>query len=135
MNSSNRTFDFCKLAWPGARLGEAIEWLARRHGLSCQAAEVPTTHPVAGNSQDLTAWMCAQANALAIEAEHVESSYAEAEAMLKNCGPALLRVRAGIEICVLAVLRGSGTCVTVLTADLTLHHVALGPLRSVICVE
>jgi len=135
MHSSDRTFDLGKLAWPGARLGEAIEWLARGHGLSRRAAEGPTTPPITANSDDLTAWIGSQANAFALEAEHVESSYAETEAMLKNCGPALLRVRAGIEICFLAVLRGSATRVTVVTPDLTLHHLCLETLRAAICQE
>jgi ATP-binding cassette subfamily B protein len=136
MNSAARTFDLASLAWPGARLGEAIEWLARRRGLPRRTAEILTSPPIAWNSESQTAaWIGAQASAFAMEAEHVECPYPETEAMLKNCGPALLRVRARTEICFLAVLRGSAAHVTVVTPALTLHRVDLETLRSAICQE
>src|SRR6266404_3736627 len=106
MNESGTLHDLEGLSWPGARLAEAIEWLARRHGLSPRATEIPPAPPTSENSETLTSWIDAVASALGIEAEPVESFYPETDSLLKNCGPALLQVRVGPETRFLAVLRG-----------------------------
>src|SRR5262245_36712069 len=130
------------LSWPAARLGEALEGLARMAGLDPRAVEpllplIP--HPLPegegtkdlpqkapwGKGQDLIGalghdnealrhWLQAAASYLGIEAEPVGLFYGEVERLLPQLGPALLRLPGNGEPYFLAVLGGGRRSVTLL---------------------
>jgi len=135
MTRSSLSLDLEKLSWPLGRLDEAIEWLARKSGLSGCAVDIPSVPTSAKNPEALSEWLTAAAIALAVEIEMVESSYAEADALVRNCGPALLQVRIGSEARFLAVLRSRMPGVDLLSPTLVLHRVQPCALRATLCRE
>jgi ATP-binding cassette subfamily B protein len=135
MKSLRDPLDFEKLSWPVARLGEALEWLTHRSGLSSRAAELPCAPP---DTEDLTvwnAWIDGAAHALAVESELVQSSYAEVEAFVKSPGPSLLKVRVDSKSRFLAVLGGGRKRVSLLGPDLASHSVDPESLRALLCED
>src|SRR5689334_17598072 len=81
-----------QFAWPLARLGEALEALARKCGLAPRSAELsaPPVH-LECDDQRIGAWIEATADWLGIEAESVEASYADIRELLGSTDPILLR--------------------------------------------
>src|SRR4030095_10537587 len=86
----SRMTDPSNLFWPASQLGEAINALARKSGLSAGAAELPG--PFNASGQQSSQWIEAAADRLGFEAEEVGALYGEVELMLLKAGPALLRV-------------------------------------------
>lgn len=82
------------LAWPAARLSEAIEVLARKAGFVSTPVEItaPPHYLSQLNGQMLDQWVEAVAAQLKIEAEPAASSYAEIEQFIRDATPALLRL-------------------------------------------
>ena len=123
------------LAWPLARLGEALEAVARRCGLSLHQRETPT--PPAGLGQDggadLAPWLETAAAWLGLEAEPVETSYAEVAWLVRGAGPALLRLPGAGAPCFLALLGGTRRAVTLLGPDLAVHRRPLEVVRVALC--
>lgn len=124
------------LCWPVSRLGEALLALARRTGLSPRGGTVP--RPPEGLIQPdnvaLERWIEGSAEWLGVEAELLETPYAELPSLLRACGPCLLRLHWKGDL-FLAVLRGGDTRVTVLGPDLEVRRVATETLRAVLCWE
>lgn len=92
-----------EIAWPVARLGEAIEATARRAGLrprSVERAPAPRdTTPLAIErwAEDAGAW-------LGVDVEPIETSHADLLTTIRRCPPALLRVVRGGVSTYLAVI-------------------------------
>ena len=77
--------DLHTLTWPVARLGEALEALARHSGLAPSGQETPM--PPAGLTQEaaaaLGAWIENAAAWLGLEAEPMEATYPEVERLVR----------------------------------------------------
>src|SRR5437773_2364471 len=119
--------DLMTLAWPVEQLGEAMEAIARRRGLSPRQVEAPTPPIIlcANQSAALGEWVEAAANYLGFEAEPIEVPYAEIEKLVRGAGPALLRLPAfhnQSESRFLALLSGNGSIVALLSPDLKIHR-------------
>lgn len=82
------------LAWSAARLGDALDALARHTGLAPQSRPMPRP-PTAERLADadaLARWIEHAAAWRGVEAEHVETPFAEVESMLRGVGPAIVRL-------------------------------------------
>jgi ATP-binding cassette, subfamily B, bacterial len=123
--------DLTTLAWPAARLGEALEALARTAGLAPRAVE-PLSPPaglLGHGDEALGRWLRSAAGYLGLEAEPMEIPYGEVEPLLPRAGPALLRLPGDGEPCVLALLGGGHRRVSLLGPNLIVHRLR----RSVVC--
>src|SRR5215831_2899237 len=86
--------DFPALTWPASRLGELLKALARTTGLRLTGVDV--SEPPRNFWLDagiLDQWIESAAGTLGLEAEPVETSYAELDNFLRRAGPAILRWR------------------------------------------
>lgn len=81
-------------AWPVARLGEALEALARKSGLLSVSVhrETQATQPPLMTKSQLDRWIDASAASLGFEAEAVTALYPDVESLIRGAGPALLRL-------------------------------------------
>ena len=95
------------LVWPVGRLGEAIAGLARRQGWRLRSVETPVCPPglEQDNPEGLQRWLEAVATWLGVAAEATEVPYAEVESLMRNAGPALLRLPGREKPGFLALLR------------------------------
>jgi len=112
-----------------------MEWLARRSGISTTTAQVSNDPPGPEDAEGLNVWIESAANALGIEAEPVESSYSEANSLVRHCGPALMQVRIGSETRFLGLLRGETRNVSLLGPDLIKHSVQPEAILAILCRE
>jgi ATP-binding cassette, subfamily B, bacterial len=123
------------LAWPMARLGEALEALARYSGLLRHSVETP--RPPAGlecaSGEEVGSWLEATASWLGLETEPVEVPYAEVEHLVRGAGPALLQLPGAEPPGFLVLLRGQWHRVTLLGPDLVRHRVATEIIRTALC--
>ncbi|HEV3052996.1 MAG TPA: hypothetical protein VGX50_21995, partial [Longimicrobium sp.] len=116
--------------WPAARAGEALDALAAASGLATRregSAPAPLFGLVDDDAVDPAA------RAMGVEAQSVQSAYAEVERMLRGCGPALLRIPGGGETRLLAVLGCRRRRLRVLDEEGTTRHVALAEVREALC--
>src|SRR5262245_40241187 len=123
-----------RLSWPLARLGELIETLSRRSGLSPRGEE-PLVPPE-GLAQDpelVNRWIVAATGAINLEAEPVEVTYPEVESLVQGAGPAILQIAGEGEPRFVAVLRGGKEQVTLLGPDLKPHKVPVAQVRDALC--
>jgi len=122
------------LSWPIERLGEAMETLARKSGLSPRLVDTPI--PPEGLARDggegFGQWLEAAADHLGIEAEPVASPYAEVERLVRNAGPALLSMPGEDEPRFLALLGGRRK-VSILGSDLAVYRLQLEDIRAALC--
>jgi ATP-binding cassette subfamily B protein len=81
------------VAWPLARLGEALEATARRAGLAPRACDRAPSPPEGVSPAVLARWVEDAAAWLGVEVEPVTTSYADMDATIARAAPALLRVR------------------------------------------
>ena len=121
--------------WPVSRLGEAIETLARKSGLSPRLAETPTVpeHIGRGDSEALGRWVMSVADGLGIEAEPAEMAYAAVERLLGSAGPALLCLPGTGAPRFLVLLGGRRRAVSLLGTDRVVHRVPANAVRTVLC--
>jgi ABC-type multidrug transport system fused ATPase/permease subunit len=126
--------DLNTLAWPVARLGEALEAMARRSGLAPGEREslVPPEGLTQEEAEALGAWIETAAAWLGLEAESVEVPYAEVKWLVRRAGPALLRLP-GAEAPRFVVLLGGRRGVSVLGPDLRVHRLPLLAVRAALC--
>ncbi len=123
------------MAWPVARLPEAIEILARRASLRLD--QTKTSAPVAEQSghdvfESWLGWLCAR---VGIEMESVESTVADYADMLRNAGPALLRYQQACESSVLLLLKATARHVWLIGPDLRVQRYPLGVIRDTLCAD
>jgi ATP-binding cassette subfamily B protein len=125
------------LAWPLARLGEAIETVARRRGMPLHEREtsVPPAELEREGGAALGAWIETTATWLGVEAEPVEASYAEAADLVRRAGPALLRLPGGGAPGFLVVLGGTRRTVTLLGPDLVVRRHPVEAVEAALCHE
>lgn len=123
------------LAWPPARLGEALAALAQQCGWRIRQVEIPSgpeTH-APSTTAVLGEWLEATATWLGLEAAPVAVPYAALESLLRGAGPALLRLPATAKSGVLVLLGGQRRRVKLLGPDLRVHRVRLATLRMALC--
>ena len=103
--------DLARCSWPMARAGDAIQELAMRAGLRHRRAELPDSPGLlAARDRDAArTWIRATAACLDIEAEPATASYGSLGDLLRS-GPALVQIRLGDELRVLAVMKSH--CIT-----------------------
>jgi ATP-binding cassette, subfamily B, bacterial len=103
--------DLARCSWPMARAGDAIQELAMRAGLRHRRAELPDSPGLlAARDRDAArTWIRATAACLDIEAEPATASYGSLGDLLRS-GPALVQIRLGDELRVLAVMESH--CIT-----------------------
>src|SRR5262245_49921416 len=123
--------DLTTLAWPAAKLGEALEALARTVGLAPRALESlsPPAGPLRHGDEALGRWLVAAAAQLGLEAEPTQIAYGEVERRLHRVAPALLCLRGDGEPGVLALLGGGRRTVSFLGPNLLVHR----RRRAVVC--
>jgi ATP-binding cassette, subfamily B, bacterial len=127
--------DLTTLTWPAARLGEALEALARAAGLAPRAVEPlsPPAGPLWPSDEVLGRWLAAAAGHLGLEAEPMESTYGEVERLLLQVGPALLRLPGDSEPCFVALLGGRRRTVSLLGPDLKIHRLRRAVVAAALC--
>ncbi len=114
-----------EFAWPVERLGQAVEVLAHRSGLSQHATQVPTVPSSALLDDDTTGdWIKAASNWLGIEAHAVSCCY-EAVDQFLQASPALWRLPSQGSAKFLVVLHGSRNRLSLLTPSF--HVVWVSP--------
>ena len=122
------------LLWPADRLGEALHALARESGLEPKAE--PSSGPAdPGDPEALGAWIEAAAAGAGLEAEPVETSYAEIEALLGRAAPAFLRLPGEESSQFLALALSGRRRATLLGPDDRLHRVPAATIRAALCRE
>ncbi len=131
------------ILWPASKVGEALQALAQKCGLSSGKAEIPTLSGGAlGSDEALGRWIEATARLVGVEAEPTASDFAGIERLLEGSAPALFRMPAATgvppairtgEPLFLAVLRTRRGRVSVLGPDLDVHTVSLAAIRSALC--
>ncbi|MCW5849355.1 MAG: ABC transporter ATP-binding protein [Anaerolineae bacterium] len=117
-------FDLDTLAWPTSRLAEAMEALARKARLlpSTPAQAAPAQGLPADDPGAMAAWVQYVAQQLVIEAEPVDTTYAEVGSFLRGVGPALIPAHTtGARERYLAVWRSGWRGIAVIAPDLATH--------------
>ena len=129
------------LAWPIDHVGSAFETLARRARLVSQpeTTDLPIFSASETTADTITRWLMLAAAKLEIEAEPVETTYAEVNEMITQLGPALLLLpnaldnEAGGQI--LLVLRSSPRQITLIGPDEARHQVKPDVIRTALCSD
>ncbi|HEU4455681.1 MAG TPA: ATP-binding cassette domain-containing protein [Longimicrobium sp.] len=122
------------LAWERAALGEALALLLRRSGLAAETpADLPSPPGESAVPGELGRWLSACAEPLGVEAEPADSAFAEVEAMLAGCAPALLRVPSGDGDRYLALLRRTRRGVVVIAPSRREERISISALRAAVC--
>lgn len=124
-----------RYCWPLARLGEALEELASRAGLSPRAGNdlAPPAIVMSGNSHERDRWIEWAGTRLGIEAEPVEVSLGEFAQLAAGGGPAIFFVDGLQTPSVLLLISGGKRSVRVIGPDLKTHRVEPGLVRSALC--
>lgn len=91
VSASSTTLALDALAWPAHQVGEALLYLGQQSGLVAPLAEALAAPNLNGfDSTALKRWIETNAQALGLEAEPVQTTYAEAVTFVQGAGPALL---------------------------------------------
>ncbi|MGO9114649.1 MAG: ATP-binding cassette domain-containing protein [Thermoguttaceae bacterium] len=124
-----------ELAWPAARLGEAMETLARRTGLAVPRGDAAAPpHSLAGTGGELIDdWIEALAARLGLEAESVEAPHAEVRRLMTGAAPALLRLPGESEPRFLVLITGNRRHVVLLSPELTAVPVRPDLIGELLC--
>ncbi len=125
------------LAWPAARLGQAIERLAhhsRMPGRPVTQLPVPDASLQRGG-KPIGPWVEAAATFLGLEAEPIGTSYAELPRLLRRAGPALLRLPGEGAPQVLALLGERRGRLRVLTPSSRVEVIDSRTLHTALCHE
>ncbi|WP_437639415.1 ATP-binding cassette domain-containing protein [Sorangium sp. So ce854] len=120
-DGADRAAALAAVAWEPSALGHAMSALTAACGLGSGAAPSPGAPP----DGDPTAWIEAYAGCMGVEAEAVESSFADLPRAIASLGPAIVRVEQGY----LAVTSAGRRGLSVLTPALTPARVPLETVR------
>lgn len=120
--------DLANMAWPLARLPEAVEALAQwRRGSPPVTA--PMMAPVTdADAIQLNQWFTNCAAGLGFELEPVQAAYGEIETMISRAGPAILQWNQGAEPAFLLLLKGRQGMLSLLGPDLQVVHCPLATI-------
>ena len=121
-----------QIAWPLSKLGDALEALASRSGLSPKAIETPRAPVTLASADAAGPWIEAAARWMGFEAEPVEPRFADA-ADQPGAAPALYQITIDETAWFVAVLECKAQSLRVLRPDLSLARVPLAALRAAIC--
>jgi ATP-binding cassette, subfamily B, bacterial len=123
------------LSWPISRLGQGLEELARRAGLSPNAKAVLTLPDalLKNQSAELGRWMEWAAERLELEAEPVATPAAELTQLVLDAGPAVIQVQGNSGLEFFLLLKSRWRTVYLIGPDLTLHRCKAEALRDVLC--
>jgi hypothetical protein len=123
------------VCWPASKLGKAIDALARSSGLSPRSGGIPNPPQalIAHDTESLGRWIDMAVERLGLEAEAVETTYAEVERFVLDAGPALLHLPGVGEPRLVALLRRRGRSVSILAPDLRVHKVHADIVGAVLC--
>ena len=129
---------FDALAWDAARLGEAMELLARKAQLLPRPASssAPPGGLATADPAALAQSVQLIAGQLGIEAEPVEFAYADADGFVRRVAPAILHLTPGAADQgrrFLALLKSRNGRVTLLAPDFTAQRVSARRLRAALC--
>ena len=129
--------DVACMAWPLARLADAIDVLARRAGLKPSAVNAVAPPQFAGGSdrEDFAHWLDWACARVGIEMESVEATGADLEGLFRGAGPALLRYRHAGEESMLLLLKATARHVQLIGPDLTVRKFPFGMMRAALCAE
>ena len=120
--------------WPDARLGEAIEELARRTGLA-PASKLPPGPPCLdgdGSAADPARWIDWTARRLGIESEPLATPASGFTDLITGAGPALLRAGHPVPG-IFLLLPSAGRTVRLLGPDLRIRRCRADALRDALC--
>ncbi|WP_433935873.1 ATP-binding cassette domain-containing protein [Sorangium cellulosum] len=120
-DDTERAAALAAVAWEPSALGHAMSALTAACGLASGAAPSPGAPP----DGDPTAWIEAYAGCMGVEAEAVESSFADLPRAIASLGPSIVRVEQGY----LAVMSAGRRGLSVLTPALTPARVPLEAVR------
>ena len=122
-----------ELSWPVARMGEAIEALARQSGLVRSMHKTLPSPEALGTLDDagLMQWVDAAADVFNLEVEPVDVIYSELQSFLKNGGPVIIRLSIpDQEHRYLALLKSSRRTAAFITPDFSIRRVSLREVRA-----
>jgi len=128
------------IAWPWEELAQAAHALAARARGAAGAAgaaggarfDAAAAGPAPEGSADVGRWLCAMLAPLEVEVEPASTLFAERERLVRDAGPALLRIvpREGDAPGVLPLLAGGGRRVRVLGRDGRVHRIAVAEVAA-----
>jgi len=123
------------LAWPLSRLGESIEELARvAHLNSATRESLIAAEPLKQQDiADLDRWIEWAGDRLGIEAEPIETSVSESGQLLRNSGPALLKLGESQDVRFLLLLKSKSGMLQLLGPDLCVHRCPAEVMRAALC--
>lgn len=131
--------DLAACTWRSHNLGEALETLAEKAGYLREKIELPS--PPASIAQadegQLGQWINTSCLRLNLEAEAVETTYAEVDTFVRGIGPALLHLPAQTaesDPGFLAILKSRSSWITIVGPDLKRHFVQVSVIRSSLCL-
>jgi ATP-binding cassette subfamily B protein len=134
------------VAWPGDKLAEALDALARASGHH-PSGHHPSGHhpsgeidrPPAGlldlGGDALQSWLDAALRGVGLEAEAVSAPYSEVLDLVQRCGPGFARLEIDGDARLVLLLGGGRGSVTVLGRDLRRHRVAAAALVAALCAR
>ncbi len=126
------------LVWEIPRLGDLVEMLARKSGLTWRPREAPTPPDVLNQTdvETLGKWLDAAAAQFDLEAEPIEALYRDVEQLICNAAPAILTLPGadlGDAPRFLALLKGSPRRVKILCSDFAVRSFPLEKVRQMLC--
>ncbi|HEY0004110.1 MAG TPA: ABC transporter ATP-binding protein [Pyrinomonadaceae bacterium] len=124
-----------KISWPLARVGEAIEALARESGYPLKRLDAPAPRIDAqwNEAETLNRWLEGVSAWMGLEAERAVAPYIEVEHLLRTAGPVLIRLDVEGEPRFLALIRSRGRKLLILAPSLKVHSLPLVQIREAIC--
>ena len=135
-NWTNGGNELNELAWSVSGLAEAIEQLARKANFRAVLTELPKPPENLAQADDerLGQWIDLVASSLSLEAEPIETPYADVETFIRQAGPALFRVNADDgSPRFLAVLKGNRWWISLIGPDLSVRRVRPQLVRQLLC--
>lgn len=131
----SQTTEIEKLSWPVSKLSEAVEVLARKCGLPVQTREAPLLPEqlLRSDAAQLGWWIETLAHWLGLEAEPVETTYAELNQLLVSAGPAVLAIPSEFGPRILLLLESRGGVIWLVTQKHTIEKRSVEELRPLLC--
>ena len=129
--------------WPIARLGDLIENLASRSGLSARPVSIPQPPDSLfgdglGDLGPMNRWIDRAASYLDLEAEALDAYYSDIERLIHSGGPIILRlpVEEAVDgLRLVALLNSRGSRAALLCPDLKVRRRSTEALRAAMCAS